>query len=567
MKLLEAETKKLEYLLNLSYGTLYIPYSQRPYEWKEEQVLRLFNDYYSIYTNDDESATHILNFITIRIDEDDEGKKYIYDGQQRTVTSILLLAALINELKKLGYDAINSATELTRLYLYSSHWRDVNSTNLKVIFDNDDANFVLHEHVFKEQTLQDTYQFSDYNKAIYDNYHFIKEQINKHFGNTPSKDELIRFIEVILDRVLIVIIETSYENIAEEMFETLNSTGLQIEDFYVLKNALIRSLNEDTVKPLWASIEINTDRINKNKFLHAYVNSINGKTGSDNLYSRISDLQNLEDPQIALEFLEELKLVSEIFMKIENPSQRIDGTQVQNQHYQKAINNLNLLSANQYKPVIISMGMQNYSISDVNQVLDKIISLQLRNIFIAELKANTLEQFYPTLAKKIYTRDSINNVQDILDSLSDEMINNTVLYENFNHKQITSRKDEAIIRFILKEIYNSQHPEIVINANSRDVNLEHILPIKPKDNSQWCIDFANDEERSILTRKIGNLTVLLNKLNSSIKNSDFTVKKVKYLESQIPQNQVLGNLTEWKKSNIDQRTIDLYNIFKDLWSK
>lgn len=87
-------------------------------------------------------------------------------------------------------------------------------------------------------------------------------------------------------------------------------------------------------------------------------------------------------------------------MKIEKPSQRNDGTHDQNQHYQKTINNLNLLGANQYKPVIISMGLQNYSINDVNQVLDKIVALQLRNIFIAEQKANTLEQFYPNLAKK-----------------------------------------------------------------------------------------------------------------------------------------------------------------------
>ena len=33
MKLLEADTKTLGYLLSLSYGTLNIPYSQRPYEW------------------------------------------------------------------------------------------------------------------------------------------------------------------------------------------------------------------------------------------------------------------------------------------------------------------------------------------------------------------------------------------------------------------------------------------------------------------------------------------------------------------------------------------------------
>ena len=117
MKLLEADTKKLEYLLNLSDGTLYIPYSQRPYEWKSEQVLRLFNDFYSIYTNTDTTTTHILNFITIRLDEDDENKKYIYDGQQRTVNSLLILAALINVLKNIDNRALNSANKLTSLYL------------------------------------------------------------------------------------------------------------------------------------------------------------------------------------------------------------------------------------------------------------------------------------------------------------------------------------------------------------------------------------------------------------------------------------------------------------------
>lgn len=566
MKLLEAQTKNLEYLLNLSYGTLYIPYSQRPYEWKKEQVLRLYNDYFSIFTNEDETAKHILNFITIRIDEDDN-KKYIYDGQQRTVTSLLLLAALINKLKTLDNEALSSANELKRLYMYSSHWKETTSTNFKIRFNNDDANFMLHEHIFKECQLDDNYEFSDYDLAIHNNYHFINEQITLSLGENPPKEQLIRFIDVILERVLIIIIETSYENIAEEMFETLNSTGLHIEDFYILKNALIRATNEEVVKPLWASIELNTDRINKNKFLHAYINAINGKTGSDNLYRRISNIRDLDTAKPALDFLKELKRASDLFMKIENPSQRTEGTQQENSHYLKSINTLDLLSANQYKPVIISMGLKNYTINEINQVLDKIIALQLRNIFISELKANTLEQYYPLLAKKIYTQTDIYNVQDIIKSLSEEMVNDTKLYEDFNHKEISSRKDEAIIRFILKEIYNSQHPEIVVNANSRDVNLEHILPINPKENSQWITDFPHEDERDILTKKIGNLTVLLYKLNSSIKNSDFKNKKSKYIESQIPQNQAIGQLTDWKKSNIDQRTIDLYNIFKSIWAK
>ena len=325
MKLLEADTKPLEYLLNISYGTLYIPYSQRPYEWQSEQVLRLFNDFYSIYTNNDTTSTHI-----IKIDEDDKNKKYIYDGQQRTITSLLILSGLISELKNMDDSAIESANELTRLYLYKGHWKDNHATKFKIEFNSSISNFMLHEHIFGGKNIDRNHIFSDYDKALFDNYNYIKRLINERFGDTPRKDDIIDFIDVILERILVIIIETSYENIAEEMFETLNSTGLQIEDFYILKNSLIRTLDESTVKPIWSSIEMNTDRINKNKFLHAYMNVINGKTPSSNLYNRISSLIDLENPESAKSFLNELKETSELFMKIENPSQRTDGTQEQN---------------------------------------------------------------------------------------------------------------------------------------------------------------------------------------------------------------------------------------------
>ncbi|MGH0681361.1 DUF262 domain-containing protein [Bacillus mycoides] len=565
MKLLEADTKRLEYLLNLSYGTLYIPYSQRPYEWKKAQVLRLFNDFYSVYKNEDESANHILNFITIRSDEEENNKKYIYDGQQRTVTSLLLLTALIHELPNMGDSAKKSADALTSLYLYTSHWRDSTATELKIIFGNDKANYMLHEIIFKNKELPKDYSLSDYDKAIYENYGYIKELIHERF-TTLSVEDILDFIDTILNHILVIIIETSYENIAEDMFETLNSTGLQIEDFYVLKNALIKTLDEDTVKPIWSNIEINTDRISKNKFLHAFVSTIRGKTPASDLYDKIVKEKKLGDSQIALAFLKELEKASEIFMKINNPSQRTEGTQEQNSKYLQYINNLSLLNANQYKPIIIAMGLKDFKIGDVNTILEKIISLQLRNIFIANYQANTLEQFYPTLAFKIY-EGKITHTSDILKEISGQIISDSKLYEEFNNRTIETRTDESVIRFILKEIYNRQHQEIIINKNSRDVNLEHILPVKPAKDSKWLKDFPNDEERNTSTRKIGNLTVLLNRLNSSIKNNDFNVKKESYLQSKIPQNQELSKLTEWNKPNIDQRTIDLYNTFKDIWSK
>ncbi|WP_264191590.1 HNH endonuclease family protein [Metabacillus litoralis] len=59
-------------------------------------------------------------------------------------------------------------------------------------------------------------------------------------------------------------------------------------------------------------------------------------------------------------------------------------------------------------------------------------------------------------------------------------------------------------------------------------------------------NFTDEEQRNKSVRKIGNITVLLNRLNSRIKNSDFSNKKSAYLESAIPQNKILGNQPEWK---------------------
>ncbi|AUZ06223.2 hypothetical protein ADP71_30250 [Vitreoscilla sp. C1] len=568
MKVLEAQTKTLEYLLNLSSGVLSIPYSQRPYEWKEEQVRRLFNDFYSVFISDDSSRNHILNFITIRIDDEDTDKKYIYDGQQRTVTSLLILAALIRKLRQVDdSDAVDSANQLKQLYLYNQNWKDVKETKYKIVFNSDAANQMLHEYVFKGQELEDNYELTDYDKSIYDNFNFINKLIDESsIGKNANRENLSNFIATILDRVLIIIIETSYENIAEDMFETLNSTGLQIEDFYVLKNTLIQTLGEDTVPPLWSAIEINTDRINKGKFLHSYLNAINGKENSDNLYQKIFDLKKLHDPKFALNFLNELKKASDVFMKIDSPEQRIESDVKETSLYLKNIRTLKNLSANQYKPVIIAMGLQDYGTKEINLVLKEIISLQLRNIFISEERSNSVEKFYPTLAKSIYSRQ-IKSIDEIIDSIKSIMKDDSSVYNKFLEKQITSKKDESIIRFILKEIYDHDQLEISINTNSIDVNLEHILPVKPNENSKWLLDFPNQEDRIKLTRTIGNLTVLHNKLNTAAKNNDFEIKKTKYRESVIPQNILIAENSTWEEVNIKNRTHDLANAFMKIWKK
>ena len=88
------------------------------------------------------------------------------------------------------------------------------------------------------------------------------------------------------------------------------------------------------------------------------------------------------------------------------------------------------MKAVQYKPIIVAMDLIQMSLEDINKVLSAIISLQLRNIFIGNESSNTLEQFYPNIAKSIYEQ-TLNDSDTIVHTIHAKMISDTVLKERF----------------------------------------------------------------------------------------------------------------------------------------
>ena len=84
-KHIETEDLSLEQYLDIN-RRYSIPYSQRPYEWKKPQIKRLFNDLVAL--NHDDDDVHMLNFFTLSGEAETSA---IFDGQQRTITILLLV--------------------------------------------------------------------------------------------------------------------------------------------------------------------------------------------------------------------------------------------------------------------------------------------------------------------------------------------------------------------------------------------------------------------------------------------------------------------------------------------
>lgn len=101
------------------------------------------------------------------------------------------------------------------------------------------------------------------------------------------------------------------------------------------------------------------------------------------------------------------------------------------------------------------------------------------------------------------------------------------------------------------------------------ISIEHVLPQHPRADSQWVLDFTEDE-RTYWTHRLGNLLLLNHRKNSQARNFDFTTKKKQYFTTSTGSavfaltTQVLGH-EEWTPAVVEQRQSELTQRLYDEW--
>ena len=95
-----------------------------------------------------------------------------------------------------------------------------------------------------------------------------------------------------------------------------------------------------------------------------------------------------------------------------------------------------------------------------------------------------------------------------------------------------------------------------IKDSLKEIHYEHILPQNPAEDSQWRKEFSAIELEHY-TAKLGNATLLLDKINHSASNRDFSDKRAYLLDSDIPENKKVAVNEQWTSVEIDKRTDEL----------
>lgn len=559
-KMIEAEGMSVvEYIQN--FTPLYIPENQRPYEWKKQHIERLIEDILDVATG--QVDKHILNFITLYSDVE-ENKKYIYDGQQRSISILLLFTVLRKILKELEQtkQVIDTENELKSLLVVEPRMLSnfdestyyINPSNeemTKLIVELSTNSYSSIEELSQETT--------DYTKAIIDN---IKNIENKIVSYTSQKKITINYeliysiVQSLLNDIIVIVMTAENLDISNRMFETLNNTGKKIESFYVLKNEILTIDPSYNVK--WDDIEQNLDSLNKSRFLQNYLSMHVGKFTKSNINNEFKQNGFLNEDNIE-STIDELVTVSKFFLEIAEAPHKCSFEKNEKLKFESNIQFLKLAKVTQYYPVVLAMLTKKYLENEVNDVLESVINLYLRNFFFGKSSPSSVEEFYTNLAKRIYNEEI--SLSEIKNTFSDIMFTNEQVKVFMKDKDIKTSTEKNITKYILREIYSKDYTaEVRITTDFKILQLEHILPQTPND--EWNTIFDEPEK---YIHKIGNLTILLDKLNNVASNSVFSEKCIEYRKSSIPHNIELCKVINWNKEAIESRNDELFKLFIDIW--
>jgi uncharacterized protein with ParB-like and HNH nuclease domain len=553
---MKAKEKRFLHFLEGSDKHFVIPVYQRNYDWSKTQCEQLFDDLIDISKKD---KTHFLGSIVSIYNDSGKDREYlIIDGQQRLTTLSLLLLAIYKIIDKNLMETNTNKEKIRDEYLINKYSDDDKKIRLKPI-KNDRESFSL---LFKEQE-----DYVDNNNIIVNFKYFYNRVLDKKI----SIDDLFFAIQ----QLVIVEIELiNGEDDPQLIFESLNSTGLDLTEADKVRNFILMKENSSTQEKFyneyWNKIEKNTN-YNVSDFIRDYLTirerSIPNKRQVYLHFKKyvIKNVINIED------LLADLLQFSTYYKKIINSNGDNDNTNLLLQKINKLENVVSY-------PFIMEVLDDEYngkiSQNTINEILEIIISFVFRRL-ICSVATNALNKIFMTMGKEIKKYDDYQeNYLEIFKyiitgkKLSQRFPDDSEFSLNIMQKDIYNLKGKNKT-FLFEQLENFKNTEKVDIENllsKNSLNIEHIMPqtLNAKWRSYLGVDYEIVHSKYLHT--LGNLT--LTGYNSQMSNKLFVEKRDMdkgFKESRLFLNKFLHNVECWNIKSINSRAKLLKDRSLKIW--
>ncbi|MEX2410301.1 MAG: DUF262 domain-containing protein [Candidatus Paceibacterota bacterium] len=542
-----------------------IPVYQRNYDWSNTQCKQLLDDILEAGRKKDVSAHFIGSIVFVHDDVYSASgirELTIIDGQQRLTTITLLYLVLF----RLAIQLENKSLEnrINETYLINKFAESEEKLKLRPTENNDRAlKYLLRSD--KEE------EFPDYSRLI-ENFNYFNSRVSEeNYGVVLAGLNKIMFVEISLDRE---------KDEPQRIFESLNSTGLELSQADLIRNYILMGLSRKNQNKIyenyWEHIEqlakdysTNTSRVSD--YIRDYLTLENKKIPNK---SKVYQEFKLKYPTSTLNKLEEnlspIKQLVKHYNKIINPENEPD------QNIRLQIQYINRIEINVAYPFIMKI-YDDYSSGKISKttlidVLELIQSFTWRR-FIVGLPTNALNKIFMRLYEDVDTKNYLESIERALlrKKGSQRFPRDTEVINSLREKDMYGIKPKNRVYF-LERLENHENKEHVsIFANDK-ITIEHIFPQNP--DPKWKIELGEEEYNFIkenYLNTISNLTLSGN--NGKLGNKPFLEKKDMnnngkeqgYSYSRLWLNRYLSAIDKWDKEEIKKRFKIIKERFLSIW--
>jgi len=538
-----------------------VPVFQRRYAWERERqwepfwndVLEVVNAYVEAAQADnsaprsDELPVHFLGAIVIKLVPFGAGQielREIIDGQQRLTTIQLLIGAAARALEELG--GAEEANEL----------RDLIENRRYLTREDPDAVFKVWPTKHDRDAFRAVMTNDEVNASL-DGHHVVKafgffENAVTEWVSAVSEEERPLHFQaleaVVRSQLHIVWIDLDHRDNAQVIFETLNDRGAPLNAIDLVKNLVFQHQHggdetEELYERHWSWIEDDwwqekirlgrLDRVRADVFLQHWLQMRLGKEiNSDYLFKAFAKMLESDSPDIRAliaEFADDARIYQSFF------------TQPSGTRRHEFFDRLQMLNTSTPFPLVLLLFKQPDTLlsdEDVNRCLAMIEAYLVRRMLwrgtaqgynrlftelVKEVRADTgrapqiIERQLAGMdgASRLWPRDA-----DLL----------PVLTENRAYGSGAIARErllDVLWEVERRRLRTDKHEKL---ERPEKLQIEHIVPQSWKAN--WPIsvggELAREEremERDAAVNRLGNLTLVTDKLNPSLSNAAWETKR------------------------------------------
>lgn len=523
-----------------------IPVYQRNYDWSESNCNRLLDDIYGIMQSGDKHFLGTIVFMAAKSGGFALQEYIIIDGQQRLTTLMLILKALSVVAESVGDDCYH---EIEEQYLHNKYCDEEFKVKLKPI-KSDNNQFLL--------LLEDKIDEMDEDTHIYHNFMLCKERFERwaERGINPSQ-----VLDALTKLEIVEIVLTKGEDDPQVIFESINSTGLELSNAGLIRNYLL--MNADDQEKLYENYWLYIEKTLRNKmdysnldafFMQYIVYKTSKPVNSRQLYNSFVKL--FKDSGYSQEsILKELRYYAEIFGAF------VYGSAKYSERINRLLYRFRVLNQTTCYPFLLHV-FDDYhqGVIDeetVEKILQFILAYLLRRM-VCGVPSNTLRGLFTYLYNRIFKVAS--NKQKYYETLnkflftvsSKDVIPSAGEFERALQKA-NIYGNNALCRFLLLDIENGDGKEIL---QAENLTIEHIMPQTLS--ADWS--HIRPEEHEEYLHTLGNLSVT--GYNSELSNKSFAEKQdiIRENSKAVILNSDVLDKESWNIANIQVRAKRLAGI-------